>query len=86
MNPEEFTREADIIIAAVGQPNMVRGNWIKPGAVIIDVGINPVEVGVHIHDYVSFFLHSNPSFPLPKYSLIITDIILPSPCPNIYIL
>lgn len=42
-NPEEFTREADIIIAAVGQPNMVRGSWIKPGAVIIDVGINPVE-------------------------------------------
>ncbi|XP_030543537.2 bifunctional protein FolD 4, chloroplastic-like isoform X2 [Rhodamnia argentea] len=42
-NPEEITREADIIIAAVGQPNMVRGSWIKPGAVIIDVGINPVE-------------------------------------------
>lgn len=43
-NPEVITREADIIISAVGQPNMVRGNWIKPGAVIIDVGINPVEV------------------------------------------
>lgn len=42
-NPEEVTRQADIIISAVGQPNMVRGNWIKPGAVIIDVGINPVE-------------------------------------------
>ncbi|KAG6666805.1 hypothetical protein I3843_01G053700 [Carya illinoinensis] len=42
-NPEEFTRQADIIISAVGQPNMVRGSWIKPGAVIIDVGINPVE-------------------------------------------
>ncbi|XP_020219195.1 bifunctional protein FolD 4, chloroplastic [Cajanus cajan] len=42
-NPEEVTRQADIIIAAVGQPNMVRENWIKPGAVIIDVGINPVE-------------------------------------------
>lgn len=42
-NPEEITREADILIAAVGQPNMVRGSWIKPGAVIIDVGINPVE-------------------------------------------
>lgn len=44
-NPEEITRQADIIISAVGQPNMVRGSWIKPGAVIIDVGINPVEVG-----------------------------------------
>ncbi|XP_030474362.1 bifunctional protein FolD 4, chloroplastic isoform X1 [Syzygium oleosum] len=42
-NPEEIVREADIIIAAVGQANMVRGTWIKPGAVIIDVGINPVE-------------------------------------------
>ncbi|KAK9273586.1 hypothetical protein L1049_018396 [Liquidambar formosana] len=42
-NPEEVTRQADIIISAVGQPNMVRGSWIKPGAVIIDVGINPVE-------------------------------------------
>ncbi|KAK1364440.1 Methenyltetrahydrofolate cyclohydrolase [Heracleum sosnowskyi] len=42
-NPEEITKQADIIIAAVGQPNMVRGSWIKPGAVLIDVGINPVE-------------------------------------------
>lgn len=37
-------READIVVAAVGRPNMVRGNWIKPGAVVIDVGINRVEV------------------------------------------
>ncbi|CAA0842604.1 Bifunctional protein FolD 4- chloroplastic [Striga hermonthica] len=42
-NPEKITREADIVISAVGQPNMVRGSWIKPGSVIIDVGINPVE-------------------------------------------
>ncbi|XP_073269423.1 bifunctional protein FolD 4, chloroplastic-like isoform X1 [Primulina huaijiensis] len=42
-NPEEITREADIVISAVGQPNMVRGSWIKPGSVVIDVGINPVE-------------------------------------------
>ncbi|KAG8391801.1 hypothetical protein BUALT_Bualt01G0224700 [Buddleja alternifolia] len=42
-NPEEITREADIVIAAVGQANMVRGSWIKPGSVVIDVGINPVE-------------------------------------------
>lgn len=43
-NPEEITREADIVISAVGKPNMVRGSWIKPGAVVIDVGINPVNV------------------------------------------
>jgi len=36
-------RNADIIVAAVGRPDMVKGDWIKPGAVIIDVGINRVE-------------------------------------------
>lgn len=42
-NPKDIIKQADIIISAVGQANMVRGSWIKPGAVIIDVGINPVE-------------------------------------------
>ena len=35
-------READILVAAVGRPEMVRGDWIKPGATVIDVGINRV--------------------------------------------
>lgn len=35
-------READILVAAVGRPEMVRGDWIKPGAVVIDVGMNRV--------------------------------------------
>lgn len=39
-------RNADILVAAVGRPNMVRSDWIKPGAVVIDVGINRVEVEV----------------------------------------
>ena len=39
-------RGADIVVAAVGRPGMVRGGWIKPGAVVIDVGINRVEVQV----------------------------------------
>ncbi len=39
------TRGADILVAAVGRPNMLRGDWIKPGAVVIDVGINRVETG-----------------------------------------
>jgi methylenetetrahydrofolate dehydrogenase (NADP+)/methenyltetrahydrofolate cyclohydrolase len=39
-------RGADIVVAAVGRPNMVGGDWIKPGAVIIDVGINRVETEV----------------------------------------
>ena len=35
-------READIVIAAVGRPEMVKADWIKPGAAVIDVGINRV--------------------------------------------
>ena len=42
-NLEEMVGRADIIIAAVGRPEMVKGNWIKPGATLIDVGINRVE-------------------------------------------
>ena len=40
-------RHADILIAAVGRPQMIRGDWIKPGAIVIDVGINrvPAEAG-----------------------------------------
>jgi methylenetetrahydrofolate dehydrogenase (NADP+)/methenyltetrahydrofolate cyclohydrolase len=36
-------RQADIVVAAVGRPEMVPGDWIKPGATVIDVGINRVE-------------------------------------------
>ncbi len=35
-------RQADVLIAAIGKPEMVRGDWLKPGAVVIDVGINRV--------------------------------------------
>jgi 5,10-methylene-tetrahydrofolate dehydrogenase/methenyl tetrahydrofolate cyclohydrolase len=42
-NIEEVVKRADIVIAAVGRAEMVKGNWIKPGAVIIDVGINSVD-------------------------------------------
>lgn len=36
-------RRADIVVAAVGRPEMVKGDWIKPGATVIDVGINRIE-------------------------------------------
>jgi methylenetetrahydrofolate dehydrogenase (NADP+)/methenyltetrahydrofolate cyclohydrolase len=39
-------RQADIVVAAVGRANMVEGSWIKPGAVVIDVGINRIETTV----------------------------------------
>lgn len=38
----DVVREADIVIAAVGQPRMVQGDWIKPGAAVIDVGVNRI--------------------------------------------
>lgn len=42
-NAEEVVRAADIVVAACGRAEMVRGDWIKPGAVVIDVGINAVD-------------------------------------------
>lgn len=39
-NLADVVRRADIVVAAVGRPEMVRGDWIKPGATVIDVGIN----------------------------------------------
>jgi methylenetetrahydrofolate dehydrogenase (NADP+)/methenyltetrahydrofolate cyclohydrolase len=38
-----ITRQADVLVAAVGKPEIVRGDWVKPGAVVIDVGVNRVE-------------------------------------------
>jgi 5,10-methylene-tetrahydrofolate dehydrogenase/methenyl tetrahydrofolate cyclohydrolase len=40
--PQELL-QADVIVAAIGQPEMVKADWIKPGAIVIDVGINRVE-------------------------------------------
>jgi methylenetetrahydrofolate dehydrogenase (NADP+)/methenyltetrahydrofolate cyclohydrolase len=42
-NLPDVVRRGDIVVAAVGQPGMVRGSWIKPGATVLDVGINRVE-------------------------------------------
>ncbi|MFA7305674.1 MAG: bifunctional methylenetetrahydrofolate dehydrogenase/methenyltetrahydrofolate cyclohydrolase FolD [Hyphomicrobium sp.] len=41
-NIEDVVKRADLVVAAVGIPEMVKGSWIKPGAIIIDVGINRV--------------------------------------------
>jgi len=40
-----LSRRADILVAAIGKPHLVRGDWIKPGATVIDVGINRIEGG-----------------------------------------
>jgi methylenetetrahydrofolate dehydrogenase (NADP+) / methenyltetrahydrofolate cyclohydrolase len=46
----ERVRESDIVIAAVGRPKMIQGGWIKPGAVVIDVGINRLDDGSLVGD------------------------------------
>lgn len=38
-----IARQADILVAAVGRPKMVKGDWVKPGAIVIDVGINRID-------------------------------------------
>jgi methylenetetrahydrofolate dehydrogenase (NADP+)/methenyltetrahydrofolate cyclohydrolase len=40
-----FVKQADILISAVGKPNLIKGDWIKPGATVIDVGINRLADG-----------------------------------------
>jgi len=47
---EAEVRRADIVVVAVGRPGLVRGEWIKPGAVVIDVGINRLEDGRLVGD------------------------------------
>ena len=47
-NIEDVCKKADIVVAAVGRPEMVKANWIKEGAAVIDVGINRVEVDPEI--------------------------------------
>ena len=40
---QELCKKADIVVAAVGRANLVKGDWIKNGAIVIDVGINRIE-------------------------------------------
>jgi len=45
-NLESVCKNADILVAAVGRPKMIKGEWIKEGAIVIDVGINRIEIQV----------------------------------------
>jgi len=47
---EKHVRRADLVVVAVGKPNFIPGDWIKPGAIIIDVGINRLESGKLVGD------------------------------------
>jgi methylenetetrahydrofolate dehydrogenase (NADP+)/methenyltetrahydrofolate cyclohydrolase len=44
-NLAEVCRQADILVAAVGRPKLIKADWVKPGATVIDVGINRIEEG-----------------------------------------
>jgi methylenetetrahydrofolate dehydrogenase (NADP+) / methenyltetrahydrofolate cyclohydrolase len=46
----EVVRRADVVIAAVGKPRMIPGDWIKPGAAVVDVGINRLDSGEMVGD------------------------------------
>ena len=43
----ETCKKADIVVAAVGRPKMIKGEWIKKGAIVIDVGINRIETEIN---------------------------------------
>lgn len=47
---EQYVRQADVLVVAVGKPHFIPGDWIKEGAVVIDVGINRLETGKLVGD------------------------------------
>lgn len=60
---EHIVRSADIVVAAVGKPRFVQGDWIKPGAVILDAGYNPGNIGDV--DYEGCLPHASAITPVP---------------------
>ena len=44
MNIESICRNSDILVAAIGKPEFVKKNWVKEGAIVIDVGINRIKI------------------------------------------
>jgi len=64
--PDEV-RRADVVIAAIGRPELVRGDWIKPGAFVIDVGINRLPSGKLVGDvdYAGAALRARAITPVP---------------------
>lgn len=49
-NPQDLARQADILVAAVGVPQLIKGEWVKPGATVLDVGINRLDNGMLVGD------------------------------------
>ena len=51
-NAQELCSTADIVVAAIGKPELVKGDWIKEGAAVIDVGTNAVDVGLFTFPHI----------------------------------
>jgi methylenetetrahydrofolate dehydrogenase (NADP+)/methenyltetrahydrofolate cyclohydrolase len=64
-NLEQHVSMADILVVAVGKPGIVRGEWVKPGAVVIDVGINRLPSGKLVGDVEFEVARRNASFITP---------------------
>ncbi len=62
---ESFVRQADIVVVAVGKPNFIPGEWIKKGAVVVDVGINRLDSGKLVGDVEYDKARENASFITP---------------------
>jgi methylenetetrahydrofolate dehydrogenase (NADP+)/methenyltetrahydrofolate cyclohydrolase len=64
---DDECRRADIVVAAIGRPEFVPGDWIRPGAVVIDVGINRIADGrlVGDADYAACRVHASVITPVP---------------------
>ncbi|MFM5655913.1 bifunctional methylenetetrahydrofolate dehydrogenase/methenyltetrahydrofolate cyclohydrolase FolD [Aeromonas veronii] len=62
---EEQVRRADLLVVAVGKPNFISGEWIKPGALVIDVGINRLADGSLVGDVEFETARSHASFITP---------------------
>jgi len=62
---EEHVRRADLVVVAVGKPAFIPGDWIKEGAIVIDVGINRLDTGKLVGDVEYDVAQTNASFITP---------------------
>ncbi|WP_162045932.1 bifunctional methylenetetrahydrofolate dehydrogenase/methenyltetrahydrofolate cyclohydrolase FolD [Vibrio taketomensis] len=62
---ENHVRQADVVVVAVGKPNFIPGEWIKKGAVVVDVGINRLDTGKLVGDVEYAKAKENASFITP---------------------
>lgn len=65
LNLEEHVRRADLVVVAVGRPNFIPGEWIKKGAMVVDVGINRLENGKLVGDVGFEVAKENAAFITP---------------------